>query len=350
MRNETRYFVKDKVHSLIVDGRLYRSQHCFYLNDQPVMLAVEKVEGKPETVQGSRFFDAGYNPSIAIPEAKIRYPKNGAHALVKAALVLNEAGQPIEKVALKCFFSNLDGERSTILEVAEQEAAYWRSRGQNAYVFSRPHSHTKQKIYFVMPWVNGYDLQQLCEAHAKAHSIAERMDILTQIFQELRFFHEKGQIVSDLKLDNVMFDPETKKITLVDVSLIPNHSKARAFTADFLESKKRLAYEHDGEYPILDEKDVLYAFGMLARYLLATGPFVSPEDAKLGFVLSTKMQQIFCNPKREERPSCVNFQDLLKSASGYSFYRHNPYTLMHGARVHLDINELGVTTVLTKSL
>ena len=95
---------------------------------------------------------------------------------------------------------------------------------------------------------------------------------------------------------------------------------------------------------------MLYAFGILARDLLATGPFVSSEDAKMAFVLSGRMYQIFCNPEREQRPSTINFQDLLKSASGYSFYRHNPYTLMHDARVHLDGNALGVTTALAKLL
>jgi len=46
--------------------------------------------------------------------------------------------------------------------------------------------------------------------------LQELVDILCQIMHALRLFHRAGYIVTDLKLDNVMIDPETGRVRLID--------------------------------------------------------------------------------------------------------------------------------------
>jgi len=46
--------------------------------------------------------------------------------------------------------------------------------------------------------------------------LQELVDIMCQIMHALRLFHRAGYIVTDLKLDNVMIDPETGRVRLID--------------------------------------------------------------------------------------------------------------------------------------
>jgi serine/threonine protein kinase len=323
MRDTTLHICKDKVHQLTVDGQVYCSQHSIELNGALITLAVEKAAGKPESTRGSRFFNENTKPNAAIVEAKTRYPKHGGTSIVKAALVLNKMNEVIEKVALKCFFSYPNADMSPIIAGAEKEAAYWHGRGQEAYLFTRYHHEMRGKVYLVMPWINGYDLQQLCEHHAADFNIHDRVNMLSQAFETLLSFHQKGEIVSDLRLENIMYNTDTKKICFIDVAAMPYGSEVQgAFSPNYVESPKRLAYQHNGTRPVLDEKDALYAFGRVAGGLLSS-PYASPEDTELAFRLIQEIRQSFCNPDRNARRFEFSLQEILNNLK--VVYSHNPY-------------------------
>ncbi|MDP1574794.1 MAG: hypothetical protein Q8L78_07690 [Coxiellaceae bacterium] len=323
MRIPSNFLEKRKGIPFECGEKTYRSALYFREGPDIIALYVEHVPGKPIGTPAREVEAGRFNAGIC--EAKRRYEKSGGQALIKSVVMLNEKREIIAHFALKCFYKNKYVESSRF---AEQEVESWKMFGENASIFFRKSGDSfaaASKVYMLMPWIEGCDLQQFfSDANKVVHcNIDARIQLFSQIFSKLQLIGLAGKVFSDFKLENIMYDEMQNKIFLVDVGLIDNGTKPSAVTRNFLDPEKRAQFLATGGLNY-DWQDQMYAFGMLAASVLALKT-KSVSDNSLGITLSAMMRAIFCNPDKTARPMPSDDFIQVLQKHGHTMYRHNSY-------------------------
>lgn len=143
-----------------------------------------------------------------------RLSRIGPYAILKVlgeggmgTVYLAEQTAPIHrKVALKIIKLGMDT-RSVIARFeAEREALALMNHPNVAKVFDA--GTTEQgRPYFVMEYVEGVPITQYCDS--RRLSVAQRLQLFTQVCRAIQHAHQKGIIHRDIKPSNILVAPET---------------------------------------------------------------------------------------------------------------------------------------------
>lgn len=96
------------------------------------------------------------------------------------------------------------------------------------------------KHYMTQPLGNGKSLRSFIqEGYFKYMPFEERLGIITQLWKKLADIHEEGIVHRDIKSENILFDPKTKRITIIDYG-----SSEKVITGD-----KKMLYMTEGLTP-----------------------------------------------------------------------------------------------------
>ena len=315
MRENLFFRNKKRVVPFECEGKIYRSVLTLNGNRKLFDLYVEHVPGKAAGTPPREIIER--IPNAGVEEAKNRYKKSGSQAIVKSAVILTPEKQVIRASAF-----------------AEKERDAWHLFGEEASIFFRNASYrlmTNSKVYLLMPWIEGYDLQQLFSNRESAmlYGLSARVQMLDQLFSHLRLIGMAGKVFSDFKLENIMYDEQRRKIFLVDVALADSGSRPVALTSDYIEKEKIQVFRNTGVITY-DWQDQMYAFGLVAVKML-TSIMSLDSDRELGRALSIMIRTIFCNANRSARPmSSQGFYEALMGAAINEApvrvcYCNNPY-------------------------
>lgn len=339
MRESLCFKSKEKKDPFVVEGKTYRSQWTFTLNGMPLVLYTEHASGKPAGMLPRKVENGKANAGIK--EARERYSKFGAQAIIKSMVQLDQQEMSvINRFALKCFYKReRNNQPFAILPDATAEAATWQSFGQRALAFSRTSEYRSMvgdKTYLLMPWVEGSDLYQLFSSEEGLnYGINRRLQILNQIHTCLQGIGRMGQVFPDCKIENIMYDPSKNKAVFVDMMFINNGEIAKSATRDYLEKEKK-----EGLVPwTFDWQDQMYGFGLIA-YAILRAPYESDELRGISKLLSHMMRSVFSNvTNRAARPQCADgFTEVLiaaakKTAGVRVISTHNPYSYFSGRQL-----------------
>jgi serine/threonine protein kinase len=287
------------------DNRYYRSALDILVRDYRVFLRIEHVPNKKRgTPSRDRSTEAGRR---GIAEAATRYPNSGAQGIVKSAIFLSQQNKIMFRFGLKCFHFNsaadIDCQRALVIG----EVKSWRFLGYDAWVIERNadlsstyRPSRQRKLYLLMPWISGYDLQRFFSMPSgQAINLLERMAMVQQIFSLLQRIGNAGKVFSDFKPQNIMYDPVRKKVVFIDLLLMENNSPVVVCTRKCLDAEKRAMMDR-GERITFDWYDQMYVFGMLCVCIFSA----EPEAPFQGHAtLVNHMLAIFCNPDKTKRPS-----------------------------------------------
>ena len=72
-----------------------------------------------------------------------------------------------------------------------------------------------ERLFLVMPYIENGDLLSYLRVHSQLREDLAR-SIFSQLLSVLEYIHNRGYVHRDIKLENILFDPEQKKVFLID--------------------------------------------------------------------------------------------------------------------------------------
>lgn len=324
----------------MMGDRQYRSQLFVNIGNIPVILLIEHAaERKPEQWRG-KDRDTEKHPNV-VADAKRRYPKSGAHAIVKCVCAyINAAPTPIfiGHFALKCFYLDVSVNHRWV--IAHREANAWRMGGHQVWPFRELNNiefAPRNKVYLLMPWIEGADLQQFFSSCSSGidSDFTLRWMIAKQIWSYLCWLGQRRLVFSDLKPENIIFNPASKKITFVDTDFIDDNSRPESVTLYFLDKEKRqMAREHPFDLRY-NWHDQVYAFGILVRTIFCRAVTPTHPHINMMQLFGNALLHLLCNSNKADRPTPLHRFSLFFSCDPSSVQRiyvdsnttyHRPYT------------------------
>lgn len=111
--------------------------------------------------------------------------------------------------------------------------------GSEGYVLRE--SSSGNKAYIDLPKHSGKELYYYLK-NGMITDLAEKINIAIEILQQLKDrFHDKGYLHRDLKSDNIIYDPKTKKIRIIDMDFAVKANKVQSNS--YKSSNKGLLYQ-----------------------------------------------------------------------------------------------------------
>lgn len=187
-------------------------------------------------------------------------------------------------------------------------------------------------LALVMSYIPGPTLTQLVEKHGRLD--AEHVAwILQRVLNVLMYMHHHGVVHGDLKPQNVIVQPDTHTVVVVDFGLSSvkprKGTKSKGYT-DHFAPPEQLAGQ-----TILPESD-FFSLGMTALYALCGGDldrvdrFQVPDDvpeALCRFLQRLVTQDPLSRPKWEDEDLNITIQKVRNDAFGRSHSAMKPLTL-----------------------
>jgi len=133
--------------------------------------------------------------------------------------------------------------------------------------------------YLVLEYIEGMDLFSFMEQR-NFDPLPEYLarKIFSQLASAVHYCHQKGVAHRDLKLENVLIDPNTNQVKLIDLGLCKIESEDSASCVDVCGSVDYISPEIIEELPYSAQKCDVWSLGVILYCLLcANFPFSSEE-------------------------------------------------------------------------
>ncbi|EGR34403.1 protein kinase domain protein [Ichthyophthirius multifiliis] len=138
------------------------------------------------------------------------------------------------------------------------------------------YENNNKKAYLVLEYIQGSTLQQYIEKHQKITE-SEAFFIIRQVFEALSYLEQCEVTHNDIKPDNIMYNPETGRVTLIDFStsrkiVKQNNLQTNLGTLNY-KAPERLNNQHS------NPKSDIWSTGIVLFYLLI-GQLPFQDDLK----------------------------------------------------------------------
>ncbi|MBA3672154.1 MAG: serine/threonine protein kinase, partial [Gemmatimonadaceae bacterium] len=131
--------------------------------------------------------------------------------------------------------------------------------------------------YFTMPYVEGQSLRTRL-ASGGTLSIGECVSVMRDVARALGYAHEHGVVHRDIKPDNVLLSRGAAEVTdfgiakALDAARLPQDSHTLTQVGSSIGTPAYMSPEQAAGDPELDHRADIYALGVLAYEMLASGP------------------------------------------------------------------------------
>ncbi len=201
-----------------------------------------------------------------------------------------EQSQPVQRrVALKIIKLGMDTKEVIARFEAERQALAMMDHPNIARVFDAGMTATGRP-YFVMELCTGEEISAYCDK--RKLSIADRLELMTQICHAVQHAHQKGIVHRDLKPSNVLVDTHNDRphIKVIDFGIAKATSQSLTMKTLFTESQQLIGTpeymspeQADGQLDIDTRTDV-YSLGvMLYELLTGSTPFPARDLRSAAF-------------------------------------------------------------------
>lgn len=257
-----------------------------------------------------------------------------------------EQEEPVRRrVALKIIKLGMDTKQVIARFEAERQALAMMDHPNIARVFDASATETGRP-YFVMELVKGEPITAFCDRGKL--SIAERLEVFSQVCRAVQHAHQKAVIHRDIKPSNVLVSvvdgrPLAKVIDFGIAKAIEHRMTEKTLFTEFhqmIGTPEYMSPEQAGGSPDIDTRTDIYSLGVLLYELLTGTPPLAPEQMRSAAY--AEMQRIIrevepptpsdrlSGLRPERRPGGSSIEVVAQ------YRQTDPHTLLRTVRGDLD--------------